>query len=500
MILRKPYAFLIKYFKIIHIVLFVIFGYLTFKLRDIYTFLIDYVKNGYGYATSGRYTSVLMLLLIILVLISAIFIFMLMKEKQKPVLFYKVLIIYSSILIIYWFVYHNFFSLVNEKELERLTVVFYRDVTAFIYYVNYFYVGLTFIRGFGFDIKKFSFDKDKKELNITEEDRAEYEVDLEFDKDKLVYFFKREKREIKYYFKENALVLTIIGVIILLFLSGYIYFNFIHGKIVHHENSIIAVNNIKYEITKSYITNLDKYSDEMNNYHVIVYLNIDNIYDEDILFDKEKFRLNIDNTSYLYPISKSASISFDDLGSVYNTSTKVKKNTVSNYVFVFKMNNNDYKKIYFEILKNADYEYEKFSLEPKSYTRENKDIKLNEEIIIENTKLKFLSYEINDRYSIKYEECKDSCNTYTKTINPGLNDIVLALKLEELENRELLENYLGFRYTYKDKEYNVSSKDIAVIDYLDNVLYLSVPKVIKNADSIIVTIKTRNNEYYLKLR
>ena len=35
MILRKPYAFLIKYFKIIHIVMFLVFGYFVFAINDI---------------------------------------------------------------------------------------------------------------------------------------------------------------------------------------------------------------------------------------------------------------------------------------------------------------------------------------------------------------------------------------------------------------------------------------------------------------------------------
>ena len=38
MIIRKPYAFLIKYFKVIHITLFVFMTYLLFKTRNIYIF------------------------------------------------------------------------------------------------------------------------------------------------------------------------------------------------------------------------------------------------------------------------------------------------------------------------------------------------------------------------------------------------------------------------------------------------------------------------------
>ena len=43
MVLRRPYAFLIKYFKLIHIILFILFAYITFKANNIVTFFKDYI-------------------------------------------------------------------------------------------------------------------------------------------------------------------------------------------------------------------------------------------------------------------------------------------------------------------------------------------------------------------------------------------------------------------------------------------------------------------------
>ena len=81
MILRKPYAFLIKYFKLIHICLFILFGYLLFKLRDIYIFFKEYVKNDvYTYIENmaSEYIGLPLFLIAIFVLISGIAIFYLM--------------------------------------------------------------------------------------------------------------------------------------------------------------------------------------------------------------------------------------------------------------------------------------------------------------------------------------------------------------------------------------------------------------------------------------
>ena len=46
MIIRKPYAFLIKYFKIIHIILFISMTFLLFKTRNIYMFFREYLLTG----------------------------------------------------------------------------------------------------------------------------------------------------------------------------------------------------------------------------------------------------------------------------------------------------------------------------------------------------------------------------------------------------------------------------------------------------------------------
>ena len=90
MILRKPYAFLIKYFKIIHIILFLIFTYLVFEIRNIYMFFVNYVKNNnftYFEGIANEYMNPLVFFLIILIIAFAISVYELMKKKEKPILF-----------------------------------------------------------------------------------------------------------------------------------------------------------------------------------------------------------------------------------------------------------------------------------------------------------------------------------------------------------------------------------------------------------------------------
>ena len=209
MILRKPYAFLIRYFKIIHITLFIMFGYLFFKLRSIYIFFQDYVRtNVYTYVEglAEQYIGPLMFVVVFFILASAIAIFYLMREKEKPVLFYRILIVYCVVLLISLIVYSNFYTSLEFETYDRFILSVYRDVIGIIYYLVYFFLGFTFVRGFGFDIKKFSFEKDLKLLNISESDSEEFELAVEVDKEKIVNTIRRERRLATYFFKENAFI------------------------------------------------------------------------------------------------------------------------------------------------------------------------------------------------------------------------------------------------------------------------------------------------------
>ena len=214
MILRKPYAFLIKFFKLIHIVLFIISGYMFFRLRENYIFFRDFVKNDvylYIENIAKYYIPPLLFIAVIITLIMVIAIFYLMRQKENPVLFYRIYIIYSVLLLFVLIIYYNFYNSLEFDTYNRLSLSIYRDIIGVMYYANYFFIFFNFVRGFGFDIKKFSFDKDLKDLDITEKDSEEFEFAFSIDKDKIIEKVRRERRYAKYYFKENALTLIIIN-------------------------------------------------------------------------------------------------------------------------------------------------------------------------------------------------------------------------------------------------------------------------------------------------
>ena len=505
MILRKPYAFLIKYFKIIHIIMFGMFVYFVFALRKIHTFFVGYVKTGnftYLNDMARNYISPILFIFAILIAISAILIFLLMRKKQKPVLFYRILIVYSIFLLVALTFYTSFFVSLSNTTYAPLNVVIYRDIIAFLYYINYLFVGFTFIRGFGFDIKKFSFDRDKKELNLNEEDNEEFEVGLQLDKENVVAYLNREKRELKYYIKENALILTIIGIVLLVITSMYLYNYFFVTNKVYKQSDDIIENDVKYHVNNVYITRHDKYGSFISSDYtfVITDINIHNL--DKTTLDKENFRIQVGN-NYYYPVYNYYS-SFDDLGEGYTNKT-LKENTNKDYILVFRTDRQGIsanEEVYLEILKSKSsgvYTYNKMLIKSNGYNINVTPLKMGENLTIDDNKLLIESYEFQDKASYQYEETiGNKTYQFTKNVKPNMNDILMVLKVTSDDNlpKDFIKNYFGLVY---DKQ-ELPSKDFELIDQNEDTYYFSVPKRVKFAKNLYIKIGTRVSEYDVILK
>lgn len=481
--------------------MFVIFSYLVFVIRKIYIFFNLYVTTGnftYKEEMAFNYVPIYLFLLIIIILIGTVFIYFLMKRKEKPILFYQGLIVYTSVLLILFIYLFSFFSSLDRTTYEPLRIVVNRDIVLFIYIINFFYVGFSFVRGFGFDIKKFSFEHDKKELNTEESDNEEFELNIDIDQDKVVRNIRREKRELKYYIKENKQVFTIILIVLFVGIGiyGYIYF-FVTNRIYHEEESI-EIANISYSVNKSYLTTLDKYSNPVSSSYkfVLVKLNISNL-SKNVNFSREKFRIQIGD-SYYYPVYNFYD-SFNDLGQGYKEET-IKKGSDREYLFVFKIPREKTGRIYFEILKNSNrFLYDKILLETEKDNKISKDYALNEEFTVNEHTLKIKNYDLVDSTSYMYKECieTEQCNIYTKSVIPNNNSVVLVLDIENSSSMEntFFENYLWFYYA--DKE--ISSKNIKLLSQNEDVLYFQVPISAKTAYDYEIVIKTRSVDYHIDL-
>lgn len=496
MILRKPYAILIKYFKIIHIVMCIMFVYLVFSLRKIYFFFSNYIKAGnFTYVENmvDIYVPLIIFIIVLVLLVFSISIFLLMRKKEKPVLFYKIMIAYCIFLLIVFIYFMIFYKSLDTTVYEPLRIVVNRDISLFAYIFNFFFVIFTFIRGFGFDIKKFSFDKDKRELNLEDSDSEEYELNVGIEKDDVKSFINKQRRELRYYFKENKKFFIIVSIIAVLSLGLYFYYDIFVINKVYKEEDDIKIGSLTYRVNGSRISDIDKYGrviDSSSDYLIIdVSIKMESGKNE---LDEQALRVHIDD-DYYYPHSSSCDL-FTDLGNCYNKQ-EIEEGSTYNYIFVYKIKKN-HEKIFLEILKNKGDEYQYSKVELLYKMNEATDIfyNLNEEVYINGNSIIVKDVSFHDKTSYQYEECiSDKCNSYIKRVNPNTGEVVLSIEISGLDM--FSEDFVSSAFGIKNGDKTYTGNDIHFIARNGNYLYYSVPMYLQNEDNINLVINTRLNKY-----
>ena len=221
MVFRRPYAFLIKHFRLIHIILFILFAYITFKANSILTFFKDYINyKGSMEIISSDYINVWIFIFSILIIGISIIIFFLMRYKKKPKLFYVITSIVSVISIILFLYLYGNIKVLESTSMAAREIRLLRDISRFNYWMLFIMCIPTLIRGLGFDIKKFNFNKDLQDLNLSKEDSEEIEISTNLSSDKILTTGRRGIRELKYYYAENKffinIILSVVAVILIL--------------------------------------------------------------------------------------------------------------------------------------------------------------------------------------------------------------------------------------------------------------------------------------------
>ena len=110
MIIKKPYAFMIKHFRTIHVILTILVMYLISKTHAIFTFFNDYANNGYyTYSNNltGKYINFYMFASIIFIILISAFVYLLMRWKKKSRVLYVSMVVFYFALFIGYLVYFN---------------------------------------------------------------------------------------------------------------------------------------------------------------------------------------------------------------------------------------------------------------------------------------------------------------------------------------------------------------------------------------------------------
>ena len=212
MVFKKPYAFFIKYFRLINLILSLLLIFITYKLN----LLRQVVNNIYlgkvvNYSTlKSDYIGFRMYLLLFIVIAILVSIILLFIKKKKPLYDYLYCVIYLVFVFIYLISVSNLFLTLDESIVEITTLKLYTDISFLIMIpIIYFLIKYIMIV-IGFNLKKFNFSKDIIELKQDEKDNEEVEVIFDKNTYKYKRGIRRWFREFRYYYLENKFLINII--------------------------------------------------------------------------------------------------------------------------------------------------------------------------------------------------------------------------------------------------------------------------------------------------
>lgn len=533
MIIKKPYAFLIKNFRLIHGLLFVLLGFILLKSMDISSFFSDYVANQ-SFSRVENLTAIYVdystFLAIIASAILVLVIGAILKLKNKNINSY--IYIFAELVIVFGYYIYMFsvFKGLETKSLDPETVRNLRDISLMILLPQAIFLFVILGRTLGFNLKQFDFKKDLEELDIDSSDNEEVEVIIGNNNYKYARFFRKCLRLFKYFIAENKLFVIGIASVIALGTSLAIFMSINVYSVNYIENQEILANSLYYKVNKSYITENDMRNNQITKgkAYVVVELDVQNKFNNEYSLSRDTFRLMVDG-EMLMPIF-TLTEKFVDLGTPF-TPTKILPGEDKQYIVIFEIDRLSKKTDYIFKIKNYDSKklttidssYKDIIIRPTDIDKSKEDgtYQLSADLdfkdtILKETKMLITSYEIGDKFKEKYNYCiNEKCNEGTYIVVPnvtGKGDVTI-LKINATldfdnslymnrfikEPADLFEYYAYVKYTSQGyvKTYNLNKIDIKYNK--DKVAYLEVPASIKYASKIDLIINIRGKKYTINL-
>ena len=530
MIFRKPYAFFIKYFRIINLVIAVLMAVLIYHTFRIGKFLTDYI-NDYIMATDGfdlsNYINFYIFLLTLLVIILTIVVTSVMFVKNKPKKLYLFnLLVYISLVVLYM-VDYNVMHDIYDRILDIRVSKALRDI-------NYIAVGVQIVsflamlvRSTGFDIKKFDFGKDLQELEIDVKDNEEFEVAVEFDKNKIRRNARNKIRKTKYFYVEHKFLINVILIVFIVVITFTIFVSKTIYQDNHSQNQIFSASEFQFNVKNSYITKTDQNENEVTSGAlVIVKVDVRKFNDDEKKYlNTGLITLRIENNSYA--ITNKYNGYLTDVGTAYtndNLSTDF-----TSYIFIFEIPESQmHKSMKLKINDNISYVRGQIGaknifvkLKPLDLTNkeQSEDKRLGDTLsfsgsMLGETTFSVTKYEIANKFKIEYNFCskKDRCNTSYEYVTPtatgnyfktlmkvdGTFEEDETMNLEDVDDiYYFLNKYATINYKINNNwyEHKINSKLVKPKIGNDNYYYIEVNKDIEKATSIYLRFNVRNYTY-----
>lgn len=523
MVFRKPYAFLIKNFKKIHIFIFLLCIFIYLKVNSMTSFIKDYIQFGTYSASLESFSSktgIFFYLAVLLVIVSSVLLLVLLRKKDKPWKIYLAYIGEYSFLLISVILVSKYFSSYSTQT-SISGVMIYKDMLNICKYIQYVIFGLLIIRICGLDIKKFNFTSDEEFLELSSEDQEEFEIsfDLDVDQHSVKRVVNRLKRNLYYFYQEHKFVSNIVICASVLIMVGYSYYYF--GVLNKSYKQGVGFDAGIYHITikESYITDKDYAGNkiEKGNKFVILVMNIKNNYTKKVEPNLSRFHLMngaSDKTFTTY-----YNTYFTDLGSPGDSKLSLASGKEREFYLVYKvkenLDNNRFVLYYQELGGKRGSYLRKIKLniidlseigDAGIYKIEDKiefryASSLKKEIVINNIEMgKSFSY---NRY---YCTSDTICATHQEIVNAknGKTLLKLSFSSSDFEGEEFIDFSRDYgRIKYIDNRGKVRYEDVVdaiEMDYQGREIYLSISDEVANSNNISLIYTFRNKRYTLKIK
>lgn len=527
MVLRKPYAFLIKNFKLIHIILTVLMACMFKKMRNIVEYLDEYINSGLLAQVPEvieEQFGVFGILLPILIIGLLIVILYLLKLKEKPIKYYLFAIL---AFIIETIVMILAYTALNQIRFGNANITYLRiikDVIDACSYIVIPFAVVALVRAVGFNIKQFNFKKDLIELNISEEDSEEFEVDVEVDTDDIKSKINRKLRFVKYIYLENKPVFFTIAGGIVLAVVGLIISIIMGIEKIYDEGDMFVSNGVEVTVLNSYKTQRAYNGTRIrkDKFYVIVDLKLKNLIDDKTTLPYDLIYLRVNENTKYSPIDDYID-EFSDLGNRYISDSFLKKKEETTKTLVFEVDTeyieNDLRLEYITGSKTEEnifnYIYAKVDLKPDDFSNVEliNEYKLGDTIdfkdsLIAGTKLKITNVDIQNRFIHEYQEkIGKETNTYTKIISPidtsTYKKTIIRLETEYVKNNELnskiyksfFAKFVTVKYE-KDKKTTLQKAKVYDLTPVNSKYsYIEVVDEVTTADKVTLIFTVRNKKY-----
>ena len=516
MIIRKPYAFLIKNFKKIHITLLVFALYIYFKSTQTYSFVREFISlNSYDIYNEpiSKYVNIFGYLLLIILILGSSSLMLLLRKKEKPWKLYLLPTMqYSLILLAFVFIRGYFNNYTGVESTAPLRA--WRDLLLVSQFAELGVIVIYLIRVFGIDLNKFNFKFDEEYLELEQSDKEELEININIDKSAFKRTFKRLIRNLNYIYQEHKLLCNIIIVIIVLLLGKNTY-SYITSHKSFKEGDTFTVNGYTIKINNSYYTD-KSYNGTIiskKSSFVVVDLSVTNNANITRTVNFNKYHV-INGVRNYTPTEKTYETEFKDLGNSYD-SVSLGSGKTKRLLLIFKVDNKLKKNrfvLYYQELNGSYRNLRKIKLKIKdlSEIKVKEKLNLNEtlqlNVLEEEENIIFEYYQIESNVNYSYKNCTTiNCTNTTRLYQSpsGYKVLIIAFGSDTFEGNDMSEFVSDYgKIVYKDNENKKKTIDVVnAIDkgYYGKYIYLKVPEEIEVADEISFEFTIRNNKYIYKI-